>query len=64
MPKMKTRKASAKRFKVTGGGEVRRKRAGHGHLLTGKTRKRKRKLRTGTLVASSDKRRILRQIAS
>lgn len=64
MPKIKTRKASAKRFKVTGGGEIRRRRAGHRHLLTSKSRKRKRKLCKGTLVSPADRSRIRRQLPS
>ena len=44
MPKMKTRKAVAKRFRVTGRGKVKHARAFRRHLLTVKNRKRKRKL--------------------
>ncbi len=62
MPKLKTRKAAAKRFKLTGGGEIRRRKANKGHLLTTKTRKRKRSLRKSALVAPSDRARIRRQI--
>lgn len=62
MPKLKTRKAAAKRFRLTAGGEVRRNKSNKGHLLTSKTRKRKRKLRKSTLVAGADKARIRRQI--
>jgi len=63
MPKIKTRKATAKRFRLTAGGEVRRNKSNKGHLLTDKTRKRKRKLRKSTLVSSADKARIRRQLA-
>lgn len=45
MPKKKTRKAVAKRFKVTATGKVMYRKSGAGHLLTGKTRRRKRRLR-------------------
>lgn len=62
MPKMKTRKSTAKRFRLTGGGEVRRNKSNKGHLLTGKSRKRKRNLRKSTLVSSADKSRIRRQL--
>ena len=62
MPKMKTRKAAAKRFRLTAGGEVRRNKSNKGHLLTGKSRKRKRRLRKSALVASADKGRIRRQL--
>jgi large subunit ribosomal protein L35 len=50
MPKMKTHKASAKRFKKTASGNYKRAHAFHTHILTKKTSKRKRKLRKGTLV--------------
>ena len=50
MPKMKTHKGSAKRFKKTGSGLFKRSHAFHTHILTKKTQKRKRKLRKGTLV--------------
>ncbi|MCK4412735.1 MAG: 50S ribosomal protein L35 [Candidatus Eisenbacteria sp.] len=62
MPKIRTRRATAKRFKVTGSGRIRRRRANKGHLLTGKTRKRKRFLRQGDLVHATDETRIRRQL--
>ena len=50
MPKMKTRKAAAKRYTVTGSGKVRYKKQGLRHILTKKSTKRKRNLRhTGIL---------------
>ena len=45
MPKIKTKKGWSKRFKLTKKGKVKRQRAGRGHLLAHKTRKRKRQLR-------------------
>jgi large subunit ribosomal protein L35 len=45
MPKMKTHKASKKRFRVTGGGKLKRTQAGKKHLNSHKTGKRKRQLR-------------------
>jgi len=51
LPKQKTHKGAAKRFKVTGGGKVTRHQALHGHYLTAKTQKRKRKLRKGVVVS-------------
>ena len=62
MPKMKTRKSTAKRFRVTASGRVARRHANKGHLLTGKTRKRKRNLRHGDLVSGVDQPRIRRQL--
>ena len=54
MPKLKTHRGVAKRFKVTGTGKIRHKRAGKSHLLTKKTRKLKRHLKdTVTVTAAS-----------
>ncbi|MBL47362.1 MAG: 50S ribosomal protein L35 [Roseibacillus sp.] len=52
--KAKTRKAVAKRFKVTGSGKVLRRKQGKRHLLQKKNRKRKRNLRKATLVSEAD----------
>ena len=62
MPKIRTRRGAAKRFKRTADGKVGRGKAYRRHLLTGKSRKRKRHLRQGTLVASADDSRIRRQL--
>lgn len=51
MPKQKTHKGAAKRFKVTGGGKVLRGHSMHSHILTKKTTKRKRHLRKTALVS-------------
>ena len=51
MPKQKTHRGAAKRFKVTGGGKVKTYSGFKSHLLTGKPRKRKRKLRTATVLS-------------
>ena len=50
MPKMKTNRAAAKRFKVTGTGKLKRSKAYKRHILTKKTRKTKRNLRKPALV--------------
>ena len=50
MPKMKTNRAAAKRFKVTGTGKLKRSKAYKRHILTKKTRKTKRNLRKAALV--------------
>ena len=50
MPKMKTNRAAAKRFKVTGTGKLKRSKAYKRHILTKKTRKNKRNLRKAELV--------------
>ncbi|MEA1927500.1 MAG: 50S ribosomal protein L35 [Candidatus Auribacterota bacterium] len=46
MPKLKTNKGIKKRFKISKGGKVLFRSAGKGHLLTSKSRKRKRRLRS------------------
>ena len=50
MPKVKTKRAAAKRFKVTGTGKLKRMKAFKSHILTKKSTKRKRNLRKGTYV--------------
>ena len=60
MPKMKTNRAAAKRLKRTGTGKIKRMRANKSHILTKKSTKRKRRLRTATLVAKADEKRMSR----
>jgi large subunit ribosomal protein L35 len=60
MPKMKTHRGAAKRFKKTGSGKLKRSQAMTSHILTKKSPKRKRQLRATTLVAKSDEKRIKR----
>ncbi len=60
MPKMKTKRSAAKRFRLTGTGKIRRYKAFKSHILTKKTRKRKRNLRKPGLVAPEDAKRIRR----
>lgn len=60
MPKMKSSRAAAKRFKYTGSGKVKRARAGKSHILTKKSQKRKRTLRQTTTVDASNERKIKR----
>lgn len=54
MPKLKTRKSVAKRFRLTKKGKVKRKMAFKGHLLGCKDSKRKRRLKRSALVAAVD----------
>ncbi len=54
MPKLKTNRSAAKRFKRTGSGEFKRAQSHHRHILTKKSSKRKRQLRSITLVHKSD----------
>ncbi len=52
MPKMKTNKAASKRFRQTGSGKIKRWHAFKSHILTKKSRKRKRNLRKDVIVDS------------
>ncbi|MFS8650490.1 MAG: 50S ribosomal protein L35 [Caldibacillus sp.] len=62
MPKMKTHRASAKRFKRTASGKLKRSHAFTSHLFAHKSQKRKRKLRKSGLVHPSDFKRIKQMI--
>ena len=54
MPKIKTKRAAAKRFKVTGTGKLKRNKAFKSHILTKKSTKRKRNLRQATIADSTN----------
>ena len=56
MPKKKSKRMARRRLWFTGTGKVKRRRAYKGHILTKKTRKRKRKLRQPALVSHGDRR--------
>ena len=62
MPKLKTHKGAAKRFKKTGTGKVKRNKAFLRHILTSKDKKRKRKLGSATLVSDADTPKVKRMI--
>ncbi|MCH2170997.1 50S ribosomal protein L35 [Myxococcota bacterium] len=64
MPKMKSHRGAAKRFKRTGTGKIARSRRNKQHILTKKSPKRKRQLRQGTTVAAADEKRIKQMIPS
>lgn len=55
MPKMKTHRGAAKRFRRTGTGKLRRRQANKSHILEKKSPKRKRQLRGGAEVSSADR---------
>jgi large subunit ribosomal protein L35 len=59
MPKIKTNRGAAKRFKTTGSGKIARNKAFSSHILTKKSSKRKRNLRKSSLVDSTN----LKQVA-
>ena len=54
MPKIKTSRAAAKRFKVTGTGKLKRMKAYKSHILTKKSQKRKRNLRKATITDATN----------
>ncbi|MEE4166252.1 MAG: 50S ribosomal protein L35 [Desulfocapsaceae bacterium] len=58
MPKMKTNRGAAKRFKLTGTGKIKRNKAYTSHILTKKSTKRKRALRQSGLVDSANEKAI------
>ena len=58
MPKMKTHRGAAKRFKKTGSGKLKRSKAYTSHLFANKSTKQKRKLRKSGLVSKGDFKRI------
>lgn len=62
MPKMKTNRAAAKRFKINGNGKAMRARSGIRHGMIGKPRKRKRHLTGMVLVTEVDQPRVLRML--
>ena len=62
MPKLKTNKGAAKRFKFTESGKIKRNRAFRGHIMTKKGSKRKRNLRKPDYVLSSEKKSVKRMM--
>ena len=62
MPKMKTNRSAAKRFKLTGTGKAKRGHSGLRHGMVGKSRGRKRQLNGTTLVADVDQPRVQRML--
>lgn len=60
MPKLKTHRGAAKRFKITGSGKIKRSKAFKSHLMTGKSSKRTRDLRTATTVDKTNAENIKR----
>lgn len=62
MPKLKTNRAAAKRFKATGTGKILRGRANKSHILTKKSADRKRRLRQTTLVDAINVRALRRML--
>lgn len=62
MPKMKTKAAAKKRFKITGTGKVMRAHAGRRHLLSTKNSKRRRRLRESAVIDPTDAYRVTQSL--
>jgi large subunit ribosomal protein L35 len=62
MPKMKTHRGAAKRFKLTGSGKIVRRKAGMNHILEKKSPARKRRLNSPTELSSGDAAHVKRQL--
>lgn len=62
MPKMKTRRGAAKRFKLTASGRIKRNKANHRHMLIRRSNKAKRKMRHTGLVDASNRRNVKRML--
>jgi large subunit ribosomal protein L35 len=62
VPKQKSHRGAAKRFKATAGGKVMRRRSMHSHILTKKTTGRKRRLRGEVAVAKAARKLLLHQL--
>lgn len=62
MPKMKTHRGTAKRFRVTGSGKIMRAKQGSNHILEKKSQKRKRNFRHETEVAPGDYKNVARNL--
>ncbi len=62
MPKLKTKRSAAKRFRITGSGKIRRYKAYKSHLLTKKSRKRKRRLRRAGILDKTNIKEVKRLI--
>jgi large subunit ribosomal protein L35 len=62
MPKMKTHRGAAKRFKVTPTGKIRRRKAYVNHILEKKSSKRKRRLNAPDVVDKHDEKRVRRML--
>jgi large subunit ribosomal protein L35 len=63
MPKMKTHRGAAKRFKKTGTGKIVRMQQGMRHILTKKSKKRKRHLRKDALVSTAEAKRLAQMLS-
>ena len=62
MPKQKTRRGAAKRFRLTGSGKLKRNKANHRHMLIRRSKSVKRKMRNAGIVDGSDRKKVRRML--
>ena len=62
MPKQKTRRGAAKRFRLTGSGKLKRNKANHRHMLIRRSKSGKRKMRNAGIVDGSDSKKVRRML--
>ena len=62
MPKQKTRRGAAKRFRLTGSGKLKRNKANHRHMLIRRSKSVKRKMRHAGIVDGSDSKKVRRML--
>jgi large subunit ribosomal protein L35 len=63
MPKQKTRRGAAKRFKLTGTGKIKRNKANHRHMLIRRSKSTKRKMRKYGILDRTEKRKVRRMLS-
>ena len=63
MPKQKTRRSAAKRFRLTGTGKIKRNKANHSHMLIRRSKSATRQMRQPDIVDASEEKRVRRMIA-
>ncbi len=62
MPKLKTNRGAAKRFRVTGSGKIKHRKVNRNHILTKKASKRKLHLRSDTMIVKCDEKSVKRML--
>ena len=62
MPKQKTRRSAAKRFKLTGTGKIKRNKANHSHMLIRRSKDAKRKMRKAVILDRSEVKKVRRML--
>ncbi len=62
MPKMKTKKAAKKRIRLTGGGKLKRAKAGKSHLMSSKSSKRRLSLKEGSYVSDVETKKVKKML--